>query len=317
MLNAITVDVEDYFHVTAFERVIPPQDWDDFPLRVERNTTRLLEIFSLRGVHATFFVLGWVARKCPDLIRRIHRGGHEIGTHGYAHRVIYRQFREEFRQDLRQSKKIIEDLLGSAVKIYRAPSYSITAKSMWAMDVLGEEGIEYDSSIFPTVHDIYGIPTAPRFPHLKVLKNGQMIKEFPPSTVRLFGRNFPVAGGGYLRLFPYRLTAWAIRKINEVERQPAMIYLHPWELDPRQPRIDASWVSRFRHYQNLDSTEMKLRRLLKEFRFGALKQALDGRALEEENMHQRAGQEATTVEQSARRSALRTWLRSRVHRASS
>ena len=277
VLNALTVDVEDYFHVAAFNRTIRPRDWECFPLRVESNTTRLLELFSAKKVTATFFILGWVARKCPALVREIARRGHEIGCHGYLHQAIYHGSPADFRRDVREAKAVIEDLVGSRMKSYRAPSYSITAQTLWALDVLREEGFEYDSSIFPIVHDLYGIPGAPRFPHVKVLAGGQKIKEFPPSTVRLAGMNIPVAGGGYFRLLPERLTCWAIDKINRMEGQPAMVYLHPWEIDPDQPRIHASLRSRFRHYHNLRSVETKLDRLLGKFAFGTLQQAFDAR----------------------------------------
>jgi polysaccharide deacetylase family protein (PEP-CTERM system associated) len=276
MVNALTIDVEDYFHVAAFARQIHPEDWDRYPRRVETNTNRLLELLAERQVHATFFVLGWVAERCPTLVRQINNVGHAVGCHGYFHQMIYEGSPDRFRCDLRRAKHIIEDVLGRPVKSYRAPSYSITSKTLWALPILVEEGFEYDSSIFPIVHDIYGIPGAPRFPHLKVLNTGQKIKEFPPSTMRLLGINFPIGGGGYLRILPYCLTSLAIRKINEVEKQPAMVYVHPWEIDPDQPRISGPWVSRFRHYQNLATTELKFKKLLQEFSFSTLESALDG-----------------------------------------
>jgi polysaccharide deacetylase family protein (PEP-CTERM system associated) len=179
-----------------------------------------------------------------------------------------------FRNDLRRAKQILEDIAGIPITSFRAPSYSITAKTLWAFEVLGEEGFEYDSSIFPVVHDNYGIPDAPRFPYVKRLQCGRQIREFPPSTLRLLGSNIPVAGGGYLRLFPYKVTAWAIRHLNQVERQPAMVYLHPWEIDPDQPRIAASWLSRFRHYNNLDSTETKCLKLLDDFAWAPMEEVL-------------------------------------------
>lgn len=269
----MTVDVEDYFHVQAFARVIKRTDWDSYPSRVERNTMRLLEIFSEKNVRATFFVLGWVAEKCPRLLQAICEGGHVVGCHSYAHRAIYDGTQEQFRSDVRQARQIIEDRTGRVVTSFRAPSYSITTDTLWALEILGEEGFDCDSSIFPIVHDNYGIPDAPRFPYVKCLQSGRRIKEFPPSTVRLLGRNFPIAGGGYLRLFPYGVTSWAIRHLNDVEQQPAMVYLHPWELDPDQPRISASWVSQFRHYQNLDSTETKCLRLLDDFSWAPMEEA--------------------------------------------
>jgi polysaccharide deacetylase family protein (PEP-CTERM system associated) len=286
ILNALTVDVEDYFHVTAFAGAIRPKDWDRYPRRVERNTSRLLELLAAKGIQATFFVLGWVAERCPTLVRQISRAGHEVGCHGYSHQAIYRGSREDFQRDLLHAKGVLENLLGRAVRSYRAPSYSVTSKTLWALEILGEEGFEYDSSIFPIVHDTYGIPGTPRFPYLRVLNNGHKIQEFPPSTLRFLGMNFPVGGGGYLRLFPYSLTSWAIRRINELENQPAMVYLHPWEIDVNQPRIPAPLLSRFRHYQNLDSTEVKIKKLLEEFSFSSMEQALARRTLLE---HQTTG----------------------------
>ena len=273
-LNALTVDVEDYFHVQAFARVISRNDWDGYPSRVERNTLRLLEMLAGRQVRATFFVLGWVAERSPGLIKAIGKAGHRIGCHGYSHRPIYEGDEMDFRNDVRRARRIIEDITGIGVTSFRAPSYSITSETLWAFEILGEEGFEYDSSIFPVIHDNYGIPDAPRFPYIKRLKCGRQIREFPPSTLRIFGNNMPVAGGGYLRFFPYRVTAWAIGHLNKNERQPAMVYLHPWELDPDQPRISASWLSRFRHYNNLDSTEKKCLKLLDDFSWGPMEEVL-------------------------------------------
>jgi polysaccharide deacetylase family protein (PEP-CTERM system associated) len=273
-LNAITVDVEDYFHVQAFAGVIGRSDWERYPSRVERNTFRLLEMFASRQVRATFFVLGWVAEKFPGLVQAIGKAGHRVGCHGYAHRAIYDGSEMDFRDDVRRAREIIEDILGIPVTSFRAPSYSITSETLWAFEILGEEGFEYDSSIFPVIHDNYGIPDAPRFPYIKRLKCGRQIREFPPSTLRFLGNNMPVAGGGYLRLFPYKLTAWAIHHLNRTERQPAMVYLHPWEIDPDQPRISASRLSRFRHYNNLDSTETKCLKLLDDFSWAPMEEVL-------------------------------------------
>jgi polysaccharide deacetylase family protein (PEP-CTERM system associated) len=280
MLNALTIDVEDYFHVAAFAHHIDPSTWDSYPLRVDKNTNRILDLLGDRQVRATFFVLGWVAERCPDLIKRIDALGHEVGCHGYAHQAIYDGTYEDFEQDLRRAKAVIENIIGRALKSYRAPSFSITSRTMWALGVLAEEGFEYDSSIFPIAHDLYGIPDAPRFPYARVLDSEHIIKEFPPSTLRFCGMNFPFGGGGYLRLLPYRLTASAIRRLNEVETQPAMVYLHPWEIDPEQPVIPAPWPSRFRHYQNLDSTEWKLTRLLEDFSLSPMEQVLAEQPLE-------------------------------------
>jgi len=268
------VDVEDYFHVQAFARVISRSDWDRYPTRVERNTLRLIEMFASRQVRATFFVLGWVAERFPTLVQAICKAGHRIGCHGYAHRVIYEGNEMDFRNDIRRARQVLEDIAGIPVVSFRAPSYSITSETLWAFEILGEEGFQFDSSIFPIVHDNYGIPNAPRFPYVKRLKSGSEITEFPPSTLRVLGSNIPFAGGGYLRLFPYKLTAWAIRYLNKTERQPAMLYLHPWEIDPHQPRISASWLSSFRQYNNLDSTETKCRQLLDDFSWAPMEEVL-------------------------------------------
>jgi polysaccharide deacetylase family protein (PEP-CTERM system associated) len=280
MLNALTIDVEDYFHVAAFAHQIQPENWGRYPSRVEKNTNRLLDLLSEQQVRATFFILGWVADECPALVRKINKAGHAIGCHGYFHQMIYEGSPSHFRCDLRRAKGTIEDVLGRSIKSYRAPSYSVTSKTPWALPILAEEGFEYDSSIFPIMHDLYGVPGAPRFPYLKVLNNGQTIKEFPPSTIRLLGINCPIGGGGYLRILPYSVTSLAIHRINAVEKQPAMVYLHPWEIDPDQPRISAPWMSRFRHYHNLDTTELKFKKLLREFSFCTLESVLDGRTLE-------------------------------------
>jgi polysaccharide deacetylase family protein (PEP-CTERM system associated) len=279
MLNALTIDVEDYFHVAAFARQIDPKTWGSYSLRVEKNTDRILALLEQRGVRSTFFILGWVAERCPDLVKRIQGLGHEIGCHSYGHQAIYNGTYEDFERDLRRAKAVIENITGRALKSYRAPSFSITSRTLWALGVLAEEGFEYDSSIFPIAHDLYGIPDAPRFPYVKVLDSEHVIKEFPPSTLRFCGINLPIGGGGYLRLMPYRLTASAIHRLNEVEKQPVMVYLHPWEIDPDQPPIPSTWRSRFRHYQNLHSTEEKLIKLLDTFSFSTMEGVLAGRAL--------------------------------------
>jgi len=264
-LNALTVDVEDYFHVEAFASSIPSGDWLKYELRVENNVERILEIFSRYQVKATFFILGWVAEKTPGLTRRIAGDGHEIGCHGYAHQHIRRQSPDKFREDVRRARSILIDQTGQTVQCYRAPSFSITKKTLWALDILAEEGFTIDSSIFPAQHDLYGIADAPRFLHKR---NGLI--EFPPATIRKAGTSVGVAGGGYLRLFPYRFTRWAIRHINETEGQPAMVYFHPWEIDPGQPRITAPFKSRLRHYTNLGKMSGKIERLLQDFRFSTV-----------------------------------------------
>ncbi len=277
MINALTIDVEDYFHVQAFADTIRPSEWCQYPLRVENNTFRLLALLEKHGIKATFFVLGWVAERCPNLVRDIFKSGHEIGSHGYNHQMIGQADEQHFQEDSYRAKSILENLLGIPIKSYRAPSYSITTKTLWALKVLHDLGFEHDSSIFPVYHDQYGIPNAPRFPHYQLLQDGSRISEFPPSTLAACRVNIPVGGGGYFRLFPYKFTAWAIRRINERENQPAMIYLHPWEIDPDQPRIAASRRSCFRHYQNLRTTERKLSQLLEEFSWAPMSQVLANR----------------------------------------
>ena len=267
IVNAMTVDVEDYFQVSAFDRVVARADWDRMESRVVVNTRRLLDLFADHDVRATFFVLAWVAERHPALVREIAGRGHEIASHGHGHRLVYELSPQQFRDDIRHTKRVLEDVSGQRVVGYRAPSYSITDRSLWALDVLVEEGYEYDSSIFPIRHDRYGMPRAPRHVHVRQQSRGPLT-ELPPATVRLGSTNLPVAGGGYFRLLPYAWTRWGIARINERERQPAVFYLHPWELDVDQPRLQAPLVSRVRHYRNLHRTEPRLRRLLREFRFG-------------------------------------------------
>ena len=274
--NVLTVDVEDYFHVEAFADCVPKTQWALCSPRVEQNVDRILAILDRYDVTATFFVLGWVARKFPLLIRRVANAGHEIGCHGSNHDHLHRLSPEEFREDIRSARKRLMDLSQQPVVSYRAPSFSVTKQTLWALDILGEEGFIFDSSIFPVRHDLYGIPAAPRFPHWYRTPNGNAIFEFPPSTVRYWNNNWAVAGGGYLRLFPYFITRWAIQQINHKEHQPAMVYFHPWEIDPEQPRISAPWRSRLRHYTNLKTTAIKLERLLQEFRFTSFSRVCQG-----------------------------------------
>ncbi len=363
MLNALTIDVEDYFQVHAFSKVIKCDDWEGYECRIERNTDRLLEILeSVRGdfssepqnrsaaaldnllthspnnsltqegndssglppcampyapcvaPRATFFILGWIAERYPDLVRKIQKEGHEIACHGYAHKLIYNQSKEEFRQDIRKAKAMLEDITGSEIVGYRAPSYSITTKSQWAFEILMEEGFKYDSSVFPIRHDFYGFPNAPRFPFMisvdgngdlefsKVLDfkqkqqhsdtaalnkssthslinpvsdNIKFIAEFPISTVRLLGQNLPISGGGYFRLFPYSVIEKGLKSINEEENRPFIFYVHPWELDPDQPKINGlSLKSKFRHYVNLDKTGDRFKKLLKNFNFSPVRDIL-------------------------------------------
>jgi polysaccharide deacetylase family protein (PEP-CTERM system associated) len=279
MLNALTIDVEDYYHVSGFESVVRFSDWGRYESRVEQNTLRLLDLLDANQTQATFFVLGWVAERHPHLVRTIQAGGHEVASHGYAHQRIYTQTPAQFRQETQRSLRILEDVTGQRVFGYRAASYSITKESLWALDILKEEGFTYDSSIFPVRHDRYGIPGYRRFCHLLDGDHGKQLVEFPISTWRLAGSNIPIAGGGYFRLFPYGFIRWALRQINQKERQPALVYLHPWEIDPDQPRIHGGMLSRFRQYVNLDKTEGRLIQLLQDFRFGTTFEVLKNQGL--------------------------------------
>jgi polysaccharide deacetylase family protein (PEP-CTERM system associated) len=273
IINAMSVDVEDYFQVSAFEKIVSPQEWDHFESRVEANTDRMLRLFDDVGVRATFFVLGWVAERYPGLVRRIAAQGHEIASHSYAHRLVYELTPDEFRADLRRAKTAIEAAAGTPVLGYRAPSYSVVARSTWALEILAEEGYAYDASIFPIRHDRYGIPDAPRHIH-RIDVGDRSIVEVPGSTVRYGGVNLPIAGGGYFRILPYQWTRWGIRHLNRRESRPAVFYIHPWEIDPDQPRLPGSRMSRARHYRNLSKTEERLKRLLRDFRFGPIEQVL-------------------------------------------
>lgn len=278
-LNALTVDVEDYYHVSAFERRIDRADWDQYESRVTDNTRRILDLLDRRETKATFFVLGWIAQRQPELVREIHRRGHEIGSHSYWHRLIYELSPEEFRRDLRQSRAALEDAIGEPVRAHRAPSFSITQQSLWAFDILAEEGFVMDSSVFPIRHDRYGIPGARPDIHRLDTRAGPLW-EFPMSVARLAGIKLPVGGGGYFRLYPIRWTLRLLRRINRLERRSFVFYIHPWEIDPGQPRLRAcGWLSRARHYLNLASTEKKLDLLLGTFRFGRLSDVLSGAVL--------------------------------------
>ena len=265
MKNALTVDVEDYFQVSALAPLIHRSSWDDRECRVERNVERLLELFAQRHAHATFFTLGWVAQRYPRLIQRIVGAGHELASHGYDHLRASEQTPHEFRQDVLRAKRLLEDLGSQAVLGYRAPSFSIGYSNPWAFDVLLESGYRYSSSVYPVRHDHYGMPDAPRFPY--EVRPG--LTEIPVTTTRVLGRNLPAGGGGYFRLAPYGLSRWALRRVNNVDRRPAIFYFHPWEIDPEQPRVPGTGLkTRFRHYVNLDKTESRLARLLRDFRWG-------------------------------------------------
>jgi len=274
MTNALTIDVEDYFQVSNFENRVPRGSWDYLPVRLEESVPRILELLERYQVRATFFVLGWVAERMGPLVRSIQQAGHEIASHGYGHRIAYDMDPGEFRDDLRRSKSAIEDAVGVQVTGHRATSYSIVRRNLCYLQILAEEGFLYDSSIFPVYHDRYGIPEWERFPR-QVTDQGYPLYELPPSTFRTCGYNLPMAGGGYLRLFPVRLIAYCIRRINEVERKPVVLYFHPWELDPGQPRIKSTLARTFRHYNNIAATERKLAHLLERFRFATMRELMD------------------------------------------
>lgn len=279
MINAMTIDVEDYIHVSAFARVIRREDWDRHESRVERNTHRLLDLFDVHSVKGTFFVLGWIAQRYPALIREITARGHEVASHGLTHELVYNQTPDLFREETRVSKLLLEDLAQQPVLGYRAASYSITSRSLWALDILSELGFRYDSSIFPVRHDRYGIPHAQVEPYVHTTESGHTIVEFPLTTKNVLRYRLPVAGGGYFRLFPYFLSRYAFRSINKHERRPVIFYLHPWEIDPDQPRIRSGLLSAFRHYNNLGKCEARLAILLREFRFGTAQEVLVGLGL--------------------------------------
>jgi len=266
--NALTVDVEEYFQVAAFETTIPRSHWDGTESRVELNMGQVLDMVGRRGVKATFFVLGWIAERHTALVRRIVAEGHELASHGYDHTRVHNFTPEQFRADVVRTKAILEDIGGVQVRGYRAPSYSINGKNLWALDVLQETGHVYSSSIYPIRHDLYGMPDAPRFP-FRFRPDG--ILEIPVTTVRMGGRNYPCGGGGYFRLLPYGAFRWMLSNVNEKDGQSGLFYFHPWEVDPAQPRVaGASLKSRFRHYLNLDSMSSRLERLLGDFSWGRM-----------------------------------------------
>lgn len=270
MINALTVDVEDYFMVSAFSDIVKFDEWNNYESRVEKNVYIILDTLEKFSTKASFFILGWLARRYPKLVRDIYEAGHEIASHGYNHKVLYNLSPAEFRDDIKVSKKILEDIVGDRIYGYRAPSYSISKTTLWALDILVEEGFIYDSSIFPIFHDIYGFPGSKRSPHMIQTGSGS-IMEFPPSTIRILGINIPVAGGGYLRLLPFEFIKYSIKRLNEKEKTMAVIYFHPWEIDVDQPRLKACLKSRFRHYINLHKTLSKIEGLLKNFKFKPLK----------------------------------------------
>jgi polysaccharide deacetylase family protein (PEP-CTERM system associated) len=266
-LNAMTVDVEDYFQVSAFEDVINKSSWDSQQLRVGKNTHRLLDLFGEHDVKSTFFTLGWVARRCPDVIKRIVDEGHELASHGLEHQRATTMSREAFEKDVYESKAILEDTSGQPIKGYRAPSFSVNDTNTWVYEVLAEQGFVYSSSTYPIEHDLYGVPEWPRFKYER--KEG--IIEVPIPTLRKKGANVGIGGGGFYRLYPYWLSRKRIVEFMKAESAPYSFYFHPWEVDPDQPYIkDAKWRSKFRHYVNLSRMEAKIEKLLKDFKWGSM-----------------------------------------------
>lgn len=273
IVNCLTFDVEDYYQVETFKAYVNFDDWHRYESRVEANVQKILGLLEIYKTKSTFFVLGWIAEHFPTIVRAIQQNGHEVACHGYAHRMISEQTPDEFRHDVRIAKATLENVTGEKVLGYRAPTFSIMERTLWALDILGEEGFQYDSSIFPVHHDRYGIPDWNRHIRTVPLRNGGRITEVPPLTARLLKLNLPVAGGGYFRLAPLWISFWAIRRMN-AEGHPAVIYLHPWEFDPAQPRFPIPPLHRFRHYVNLSMTEHKLRRLLAVSSFTRLRDIL-------------------------------------------
>lgn len=278
MTNAMTVDVEDYFQVSAFEDHVAKSQWNSLPQRVADNTSRILDLFAQHHIKATFFTLGWVAERHPQLVRRIIAEGHELASHGYEHIRVTEQEPEEFREDIRKTRRILEDIGGQQIIGYRAASYSIGANNLWALQILEEEGFQYSSSIYPVKHDLYGMPSAPRFAFIP--ENVHKLLEIPISTLNILGRNMPCGGGGFFRLYPYQISKLAYRYINSVEHQPGIFYFHPWEIDPGQPRQqNLPMKSRFRHYLNLGKMENRLTNLLEDFAWNTMQNVFLGQSL--------------------------------------
>lgn len=272
--NAFTVDVEEHFHVAALKQVFNPQDWSSQESRVEGNTLRILEILAKHEVRATFFVLGWVAERHPSLVRAIAAAGHEVACHGQSHQLIYDQEPSVFRAETLQAKKSLEDITGLPIAGYRAASYSITNRSAWALKAIAEAGFQYDSSVIPARHDLYGMPGAPPFPHRIRFETGAELIEFPPSTLKIMAYSLPIGGGGYFRIFPYWFSRWGMKSLNRRHGRACSFYVHPWEIDTDQPRVRTNWKSRFRHYVNLHKCEARLNRLLKDFEFSTMNRVL-------------------------------------------
>jgi len=274
VVNALTFDIEDYFHAAALEHAFGGAAWESLPSRVEANTRRLMDLLDESGVKATFFVLGWVAERNAGLVREIHAREHEVACHGYSHRLIYRQSPVEFRQETLRAKQLLEDTIGHPVQGYRAASFSITGESVWALRIIREAGFEYDSSIFPIRHDRYGVPGASRFVHrIDCGDSGELI-EFPPSTMKIGNLTLPVGGGGYFRLLPYWYTHLGLRRLNDIEGQPLMFYLHPWEVDTEQPVGKVGWLTRVRHYRNIHRCAERLRKLISAGSFAPVREIL-------------------------------------------
>lgn len=275
VVGAMTIDVEDYFQVSAFAGQVPADSWDRHPSRVERNTDAVLRMLAAQGVAATFFTLGWVAERFPKLIRRITTAGHELASHGYAHIRVDAQSPQAFRDDIARTKDILEQVSGTRVRGYRAASFSISERTQWAYEVLAEEGYAYSSSVYPIRHDHYGSPDAPRFPFRP--NPGGGLLEIPLTTLPWGRRTWPVAGGGYFRLLPYRFSRWALRRVSQRERRPCVFYFHPWEIDPDQPRIPGiSAKARFRHYLHLRRMQGKLHAVLGDLPWGRMDQVFLG-----------------------------------------
>jgi polysaccharide deacetylase family protein (PEP-CTERM system associated) len=281
--NVISVDVEDYFHAESFADVVQRSDWEGCSSRVEANTRRLLDLFAQLKVHATFFVLGWVGERHPELLRQIAAGGHELACHSYWHRLIYQLSPAEFREDTRKAKEVIEQAAGQGVCGYRAPTYSIVSNSLWALEVLADLGFTYDSSIFPIHHDRYGIPDAPRFPFRFSTPSGSIV-EYPITTFRMGGHNLPVAGGGYLRLLPWSYTRIGMRRAQR-EGLPVIAYVHPWEIDPDQPRLPGRLISRLRHYTNLGKVHGRLTKMLRGETFTSFRESGLAQIVQEVDFH--------------------------------
>ncbi|SRR5579885_418859 len=272
--NALTIDLEDYYHVSAFSDRVSPSQWKDNVSRVEDNTDRLLCLFEKHGWRATFFTLGWVAKEHPRVVRKVAAAGHEIACHSLLHRRVYEMSPAEFREDTLAAKRLLEDCCGLSVRGYRAPSFSICRDCTWAFDILAECGFSYDSSVFPVRHPNYGVPDAPLNPFVVRTSSGTLV-EFPMTTLAFGAARSPLAGGAYFRLLPYWFTRWGIRYLNDVEGRPACLYLHPWELDPQQPRLDGSLTARLRHYIGITGVQGKLNRLLTDFTFQPMGQLLE------------------------------------------